>query len=212
MLKIGSERDPVLLILPALFEEGNRMRRFTVELMRTLAVHGFACWLPDLRGMGESPVALADVSFDDWRADMTAIASTIRQRSQPLRTLAIRGGALLDEGADAGWRMEPCSGAKLLRDMLRATALSTGQPMADIERTARRTGAELAGNLLSPALFDGLMGAEPAIGNYRSVRVSQQGDAPDTLAGSRLWSRAEPGDDPALVEAAARDILTWARA
>jgi hypothetical protein len=43
-----------LLIVPALFDEGNRMRRLTVEVMRRLAASGIASVLPDLPGLQES--------------------------------------------------------------------------------------------------------------------------------------------------------------
>ena len=70
---------------------------------------------------------------------------------------------------------------------------------------------ELAGHLISPALFTGLHDAMPAVGDkHRIVRL--EGDAKPSdvaLAGKSLWLRAEPDDDPALSAAIAADITDW---
>jgi hypothetical protein len=56
-----------LLIVPALFDEGNRMRRLTVEVMRRLAASGIASVLPDLPGLQESTFPLERANLGLWR-------------------------------------------------------------------------------------------------------------------------------------------------
>jgi pimeloyl-ACP methyl ester carboxylesterase len=212
-LRHGERASTTLLILPALFEEANRMRRFTVSLMRGLAEVGFGSVLPDLPGMGESLIDTARVTFEDWTRATASLVAEIRAREGRCLTVAIRGGALLDGVSDAGWRLAPETGERLLRDMVRATALTGSVAASDLDALAQREPTALAGNILSPALYAGLKAAMLSDGACRTVRMDDDAQPADaTIAGSRLWRAAEPGDDPAMVAAAVSDIAEWASA
>lgn len=208
---MGPENGPTILILPPLFEEANRVRRILVQVMRGLADRGIASALPDLPGTGDSLVATLDARFEDWGAAVAALADTL---PRPLLTVAIRGGALLDGFAksDARWRLAPESGKRLLRDMLRATALTGTQKLAELEAQARSTATRLAGNLVHPELFTALDAAEPDAVSARTAIIGESATAADIVfAGSPPWRRAEPEDDAALVAAMVEDIVDWAK-
>ncbi|MDB5713638.1 MAG: hypothetical protein JWO15_1035 [Sphingomonadales bacterium] len=211
LLRHGLGSPLTLLVLPALFEEANRMRRFTVSLMRAMAIRGIGTVLPDLPGTGESLAPLADVSLSDWQDAVSELAASARGDNGTCLTVAIRGGAILDGPADHGWRLAPESGERVLRDLVRATALSSGTSAAEIDRLARAGPTSLAGQTLSPDLYTDLVAAQPITADRRTARLTDDaGDHDVWLAGSRLWRNAEPGDDPDFVEAAASDIADWA--
>lgn len=192
LLRHGVGSPVTFLILPALFEEANRMRRFTVSMMRNLAARGVGTILPDLPGTGESDVHLRNTSLQDWR---DAVSALIEQASG---TIAIRGGALLDGAFNRRWRLAPDNGERLLRDMTRATAFSEGLSAADIDRRARAEPTRIAGNLLSPEFYTALYAAVPVEGAHIT-----------TVEGPKLWRTAEPGDDPEFTRWIADDIAVW---
>ena len=206
-LQYGAGCSVTLLVLPALFEEANRMRRFTVSVMRALAEAKIGTILPDLPGTGESLVDISDVAFDDWR---DAVASAAAISGTRVLTLAIRGGALLDGIADAGWRLAPDRGERLLRDMVRATALGREISADQLDREARTKATRLAGNTIAPSLYCNLHAAVPASGAYRIARLDDDSaDCDVRLTGQKLWRAAEPGDDEQLTTAAAADVVAW---
>lgn len=206
MLGFGPEGAPLVLVLPPLFEEANRTRHFLVEVMRSLAEHGIASILPDLPGTNDSPVATVDARFADWQ-------EAIGSLPVPVASISLRGGALLDGFAATGlhWRLSPETGARLLRDMIRATAMTAGVKAGEFEVVARTQPTALAGNLIHPDLFSALEAAIPATtGTIRTVRLEDEaGDAEARLSGTPLWRRAEPDHDPALAAAVAADITEW---
>lgn len=201
LLRHGEGSPVTLLVLPALFEEANRMRRFTVSIMRGLAGRGIGTVLPDLPGCGESLRALADVSFDDWQDASSALANQMRTAEGRCLSIAVRGGALLDGFTDHGWRFAPESGDRVLRDMVRATALTSGIKASDLDARAHDEPVSLAGNTLSPALYIALKAATLLPDDRRVFPLAENG--------TRLWRAAEPGDDPALVAAAVDAIVEW---
>ena len=202
MLRCGPDAAPTVLVLPPLFEEANRMRRALVEVMRALDKRGIGSVLPDLPGTGDSMVATVDARFEHWAAAVAALPAMTA-------TVAVRGGALLDGFArTAGrWRLAPESGARVIRDMIRATALSSDVTAAVLEARARDEPTRLAGNILHPSLVAALQTAVP--GEDGTIRTVTLGEGPDSLPGAPLWRRAEPGDDAELVVAMADDIATW---
>lgn len=213
LLRHGAGSPVTLLVLPALFEEANRMRRFTVSTMRGLAERGIGSVLPDLPGTGESLTGLADVTFDDWLDAAATLASDIRASGLLCLTVAIRGGALLDGIGDGSWRLAPETGERLLRDLVRATALTGGLSAKNIDMLARTAPTKLAGNLFSPVLCTALANATLPEIAARTVRLDGDTAAADVLlTGERLWRAAEPGDDPELVRAAVADIAEWVNA
>ena len=191
MMRIGD--GPALLFLPPLFEELNRTRALLAATMRRLAAQGFGCWLPDLPGTGESERALAQISWQDWREAAAAAVAA----AGAVVTVAVRGGALLDEAGPARWRFAPATGASLARDLARAGLMTEGG----------------GGYAPSENLLAALSEAEPAQGGQvRIVRLAtDRADAELKLEGPPLWRRAEPQTSSELASAMASDISQWAR-
>ena len=188
---IDRDRRHRLLIVPPLFEEMNRTRRFLRGTMRALDRHGIDSFLPDLPGTNESLQAFCDQSLHHWR---TAMARAARHFAAT-HVLALRGGVLVFPNVLPGWVVEPVAGASLLRQMLRARVIAAreaGEPCdsATLLETGRTCGLALAGYDFGPALIAGLDSARPLDEGQREVRQSD-------LGGTALWLRAEPGDDPA---------------
>lgn len=211
VLRFGPDRGTTLLVMQPLFEEANRTRRTLVEVMRILGNEfGISSALPDLPGTGDSMVPTVEVRFDDWAEAIAACGAAL---PQPVLTLSIRGGALLDRFAGTAhrWRLSPQSGQRLLRDMLRSTALSSDFKVTEIEEQARATPTMLAGNLLHPDLFAALHDAEPDTGvSTRTVGIAGEAGTFDyEIAAVPLWRRAEPGEDPQLVAALTDELLSW---
>lgn len=198
MMRIGAAEAPPILFVPPLFEEMNRTRALIAATMRALVARGFGCWLPDLRGAGESETALEDARWSDWRHDVAAAAEHAKARSGHVPLLAaVRGGGLIDDMAAAigRWRLAPVDGASLVRDMVRAGI----------------AGVEWAGYDASPDVRGRLADAKPfAQEPLRTVRLATDAGAADAkLAGPALWRRSEPGNSAELAEAMAADIAAW---
>ena len=208
MLRFGEADWPTLIVLPPLFEESNRMRATLVAVMRFLAEYcQLGSVIPDLPGTGDSLVPTVDARVEHWREAVSAVSTTI---TGPTLTVAVRGGALLDDAAmpDASWRLEPVAGARLLRDMVRATALSSGEKMSNVEQEARCEPTRLAGNLIDPALFIALEGAVPCEDlPVRTARLGEGGDV--QILGPPAWRRAEPELDWSQGADMAEDIFCW---
>ena len=183
-----------IIIIEPLFEEANRCRRLLVSVMRGLAVNGIGSALPDLPGTGESLADIRDVAFSDWHEALLAFAEMVK----PVVIASLRGGALLDAGLPAKgyWRFAPETGTRIVRDLRRTqlsgSALYAGHAIND---------AFLAALEVAPT-----MPAAP----LRTLRLeSDAGDADAKIAGSPLWRRAEPGDDPELAAALVADLTDW---
>ena len=196
----GATADaPRLLILPALFDEAHRLRRFTVEVMRGLAAAGIASVLPDLPGTGESLAPLEAQSLASWRAAATAAAAHFAAS----HVLTIRAAAALAPEGLPGWHYAPHAPTSQLRQLLRARMLSRREAGVEENSEAlladgRAQGLELAGYRLGPAMINGLL-VEPAPPALPAI--------PQTMLGAPgLWLRAEPGDDPAQAGALATRI------
>lgn len=180
-----------LLIVPPLFAEMNRTRRLLGDTMRALDTHRIDSFLPDLPGTNESLQPLFSQSLNAWR---TAMAQAARHFAAT-HVLALRGGALVFPNALPGWVVEPAMGAAVLRQLLRASVLAAREAGRHTDSAAllemgRTAGIVLAGYDFGPALIAGLESARPLDEGQRLIRL---GD----LGGSALWSRAEPGADPA---------------
>ena len=194
LLRHGAGSPLTLLVLPALFEEANRMRRFTVLVMRNLADRGIGTILPDLPGTGDSLIDLAEVTLADWHDAVSTLGGNM------LGSLAFRGGALLDGTSKHRWRLAPENGERLLRDLTRATAFSEGVQVAELDQRARKTPVRLAGNLFGPALYTEL---------HDAVSVADAHIC--AVEGPKLWRAAEPGDDPEYARQVAEDIVAWTK-
>lgn len=205
LMRIGTPEARPVLFLPPLFEEMNRTRALLAATMRALAPRGYCCWLPDLPGSGESERALDAIGWEDWRdAVRDAAAAVALTAGRSVAVASLRGGALLDDAAEAAcrWRFAPADGASLSRDLVRSSLVAPqdGAP-----------GLDLAGYRLGEALFDALAKAIPEpLEPLRVVRLaSDRGEADFKLDGPALWRRSEPASSPALAAALADDLAAW---
>ncbi len=192
-----SDRAHRLLIIPALFDEANRLRRLTVEVMRRLNLAGIDSFLPDLPGCNESLQPLEQLSLADWQGAMVAAARHFRAT----HVLAIRGGALVVPQSLPGWRYAPVNGATILRQMLRMRILASREAGRDetqgsLLEAGLAEGLELAGYRLAPAMIATLQDATPP-------QSSQSIIGQDMIGGSPLWLRAEPDEDREQADALA---------
>lgn len=191
-------RERRLLVLPALFDEANKLRHFTVEVMRHLAATGLDSFLPDLPGCNESLAPLERQTLAGWSQSAEAAAAHFGATHM----LSVRGGALCEPDGLPVVRFAPATGAALLRGLLRARVIASKEGGIDEDREAllergRREGLELAGYRLGGQMVRELETAEPT-GGAALANVAQ----PD-LGGPGLWLRAEPDHNPEQAEALA---------
>jgi len=185
-----------LLVLPAWFDEANKLRRQTVEVMRRLHLSGIDSFVPDLPGCNESEAPLEAQTLDAWRGAAAAAAEHFRAT----HILALRAGALLAPTDLPGWAYAPIDGARVLRSMLRAHSIASreagrAERTEDVQARARETGVALGGWHLGAQMF-------------RELEVSATGSALITIeqgavGGAGLWLRAEPDEDPEQADALA---------
>lgn len=201
----GPSTGPRLLIIPALFDEGHRMRRLCIDVMRRLAAADIGAVLPDLPGTNESQVELAALTLADWAAATRSAANHFKAT----HLLAVRGGGLIGPPGLPGWRYGAVSGASQLRTMLRARVIAgreagRHESSEDLLQEAQERGLELAGYRLGAGMIQQLQAAvpEPAL-----PEIDQ-----NLLAGRPLWLRSEPDADPAQADALAAYVLMAVRA
>ena len=194
-------RERRVLVLPALFDEANKLRHFTVEVMRRLDEAGLDAFLPDLPGCNESLAPLEAQSLHAWRDAGEAAATHFGAT----HALTVRGGALCAPASLPAWRYAPATGASILRAMLRARVIASKEAGLEENRDTlleqgRATGLELAGYRLGAAMIRELEAAEPPGG--AALANIAQGD----LGGAGLWLRAEPDHDAAQAIALAANV------
>ena len=188
VLAFDKGRRHRLLIVPALFDEANRLRRLTVEVMRRLDGAGIDSFLADLPGCNESLEPLEAQTPGSWRAAVAAAARHFRAT----HVMGLRGGALLLPNNLPAWRYAPVKGASVLRQMIRARIVASreagiGETQEGLLETAKSAPLDLAGYRLSPefiAEFQALAPDETA----RDIPL-------DMVGGAGLWLRAEPGEN-----------------
>ena len=196
-----TDNPPHILVVPALFDEANKLRRLTIEVMRRLGEQGVATTLPDLPGMNESLAPLQEQTLSQWRTDTANAAN----RFDASHILAIRGGALIAPQDLPGWHYAAASGERLIRSMLRARIIASreaGREETTSGMTAQgiKQGIEIGGWQLGARLFAEMHEAEP-LPNSNQTAIQES-----TTRGSGLWLRAEPSEDPELAEALAAQI------
>lgn len=206
-LSFDAGRAYRLLVIPALFDEGHKLRRLSVQVMRRLDASGVDSFLADLPGTGESEQDLAAIALEDWQAAMSAAANSFNAT----HVLAVRGGGLLLPEGLRGWHYGAVKGTSLLRTLLRARTLAAREAGREesvdmLLAEAQASGIELAGYRLSAAMIRGLQGALPA------PRPGVQCIEQDLLGGSPLWLRAEPDADAAQADALAAVIAMGIKA
>jgi hypothetical protein len=179
-----------VLVCPAWFDEANKLRRFTIEVMRRLDAAGIDSLLPDLPGCNESLAPLENQTLAGWRAGMAAAGNALGAT----HVLAIRAGALVAPAMLPGWHYAAQAGPKLLRGMIRARTISAREAgMAETSEglmvQGRESGLVLGGWPIGPAMFGELETAEPALGPGQSDIAQSMVGVPG------LWLRAEPDED-----------------
>lgn len=204
-----------LLIVPPLFEEMNRSRRLMALAGEALARRNVESLLPDLPGTGDHEESSDAMDWERWRA---AIAGLAREQ-QVHATLALRGGALLDDAAGPGprYRLAPAMGAALLRDLLRARAATDvetggGMTVARLEaQLAQGETVEATGYPLTPALATALRAATPVAARPgdRELTLGEAGGVKAALPGPAPWRTGEAVAVGPLAEALAADVDAW---
>ena len=197
-LTFDQARNHRILIAPALFDEGHKLRRFTVEVMRRLDGAGIDSFLPDLPGLNESEQDLALIEPEDWRMALEAAA----RHFEATQALGIRGGGMVLPDKLRGWHYAPVKGASLLKTMLRARILASREAgreerLDPLMAQGLALGLDLAGYSLSGEMLRQL---------GELVPVQQHGIATiehEVLGGGALWLRAEPAEDSAQADALA---------
>jgi hypothetical protein len=207
-LAFDRDRKHRLLIVPALFDEANRLRRLTVEVMRRLDAAGVACMLIDLPGCNESLAPLEDQTIEGWRGAVVAAA----EHFAVTHIAGLRGGALLLPEHVPGWRYAPVNGANLLRQMLRARIVASREAgvtesQESLVELGLRDGLDLAGHRLGAEMVRQLQSATPP------VAPGLTDIAQDMIGGGGgLWLRAEPGEDRAQADALAAILAIGVKA
>ena len=206
-LAFDAGRQSRLLVIPALFDEANKLRRFTVEVMRRLDGAGIDCFLPDLPGCNESPQDLALIEPEDWATAMHAAARHFGAN----KVLAIRGGGLLIPPGLGGWHYGPVKGASLIKTMLRARVIAAREQGLEESSEALLTqglelGIELAGYQLSGEMLRQLQAMVPV--DRAGITVFEH----ELVGGSPLWLRAEPDFDAGQADALAAVLAMELRA
>ncbi len=218
MLRFGPDTGPVLVAALPLFEEANRTRTFVVTLLRALADRGIASVLPDVPGQGESLMTLGELTILRMAEALEAVTDRCLADGHRTYALGIRSGTLLDYCAlhSGRWHLAPQTGASLLRDLHRVWRAAGNTGDLDAMMYGDANLAEIAGNRLSSDLLSSLTAAtpfdQPGI-TRRVVRLaSDPAEADRTIDAAPLWRRAEPGNDMALVQVLADDIVDWVAA
>jgi hypothetical protein len=201
LVAFDQARATRVLVCPAWFDEANKLRRFTVEVMRRLDKAGIDSFLPDLPGCNDSLAPLEVQTLAGWKAGMTSAAHLFRAT----HVLAIRAGALLAPTHIPGWHYAPQSGNKLLRGMVRARTIAAREAGREEKAEAllalgRSEGLVLGGWPLGAGMIRGLADMEPRLAEGQS-EIAQS-----ALGGPGLWLRAEPDEDPRQSEALAAII------
>ncbi|WP_298466771.1 hypothetical protein [uncultured Erythrobacter sp.] len=201
LVSFDEQRAVRVLVLPAWFDEANKLRRLTVEVMRRLDGAGVDSFLPDLPGCNESLVLLSEQTIESWREAALAAADAF----DATHVLSLRSGALIAPAALSGWRYAPQSGPKLLRGMIRARTISAREQGLEettdqLMQMGRTVGLTLGGWDIGPAMFRELEAAD-ADDSDTQVEIAQS-----TVGGPGLWLRAEPDENAAQADALAAII------
>ena len=186
-----------ILILPALLDEANKLRRFTVEVARRLAGSGHACLIPDLPGQNESTAPQVEQSLDSWQT----AAARAAERWGATHVLSLRSSAMIAPDRP-GWRYAPVGSKTHLRSLLRSRTIAAREAgrtetAEDLMRMGLIYGLELAGFDLSPEMIS-------QMANSDLIEPENMRDIPQAdLGGPGLWLRAEAGFDAQQADALA---------
>ena len=215
-LSLGRNHTKRVLIVPPLFDEMNRMRRILVDVMRNLESHKISSFLMDLPGTNESRLQLEDMDVSRWQQAVSVCSEQMKTK----HIASVRGGALALPPSDeiSHWMLAPVKGSALLRTMMRSRVAGDKEAgkettIAGLATEAESQAIELAGNIISPGMYQSLAEAKPiSRSNQRIVRLKNDSKEADSrIEGSAIWLRAEPDSDPVLSSAMAQNIADWVR-
>jgi len=183
-------RSRRILILPAWFDEANRTRHFTVEVMRLLHEMGMDCFLPDFAGCNESSHLLTEQTIARWREQ----ASSAAEHFGATHIVAIRAGAMLAPPAISTIFYAPTTAASVLRGLLRARIIADKEAGLSVSREdllteGKQRGLQLAGYRLGPQMIAEMEAGTLEEGEHAAIAQAD-------IGGSGLWLRAEPEHDP----------------
>lgn len=201
VVAFDQHRKHRLLILPALFDEANKLRHQTIAVMRHLDTHDIDSFLPDFPGCNESLAPLEEQSLSSWSEAANAAAVHFRATC----ILTIRGGALLAPGNLPVWRYAPVNGKSILRQLVRGRIIASAEAglhekSAPILAQGRQNGLELAGYSLGSEMVSQL--AESELPSSLQLTDIEQ----TSLEGPALWLRAEPDFEAGQAEKLANII------
>ncbi len=209
ILRFGCDEPIQIILIQPFFEEANRLRHILTSVMRSLAERGIGTALPDLPGTGESETNIAVVSLDQWSEALKSAADHIRRDCDMVLSASFRSGALIDNATECSrnWRLSPEPGSRLVRDLMRTKLASATHDGTKSDHMM------VAGHAVQKSLLDALANVSPAtIPGVRTVRLETEAAQADArLAGSPVWRRSEPGDDPLLRAAILSDIESWVK-
>jgi len=135
---------------------------------------------------------------------LSAIRDTLANHGRPILVASFRAACLFDTlpGASANWRFAPEPGDRLVRTLMRT----------EIQDESSETLIFVNGQWVSRGLVDELSRLPlPDPSRLRTLRLAtDRTEADRHVEASPLWRHAEPGEDPALAELLAEDILQWA--
>lgn len=202
LVSFDEDRPVRILVMPALFDEANKLRRFTLSVMRALDDAGIDTALPDLPGMNESLAPLEDQTLARWRRHAKAAAAHFGAT----HALTLRGGALLAPDDLPLWRYAPIKGAKLLTTLLRARFLEAREAGREETREALLENGRMKGLILGgwPIGSDMVRELETESSEDHAAYNTFE---PSDFDASGLWLRAEPADDADQAKALAVRIV-----
>lgn len=207
VLSFGDAKaNRIILIVPPLFDEMNRVRAMLVGTMRGLAGFGVMTLLPDIPGCNESLAPISAQTISGWRGAMAAAAQSLGAT----HVTSIRGGALIDSDiALPHWRLASVKGGSLLKTMLRTRIASdreAGQSSSieSLMGDARNAPIDLSGYVLGAKMLAELESAEPDLSGRAYEAVLGEG-----IAGKPLWLRAEPMEDADMSMTLAAELDRW---
>lgn len=201
-LSFDRQREKRLLVVPALFGESNKLRRFTVEMMRELDASGVDCFLPDLPGTNESLDWPSEQTLTKWRDAMDSAS----RHFGATNVLAIRGGSLAVTTNLPTAHYAPVSGAWVLRGLMRAHLLQMREAGKQLTMEGelsigRAEGLIMVGYDCSPQL---IMDLEEATAGNAELKIEQT-----SLGGPGLWLRAEPAEHRQQSEKLSEIVQEW---
>jgi hypothetical protein len=209
-LLVGFSKDRMMrvLILPAWFDEANKLRRFTLGVMRRLDEAGIDSFLPDLPGCNESLAPLEAQTLEHWRE----VAEAAARHVGATHVLALRSALLIAPAALPGWIYAGLQGSALLQRMVRARLLAAreaGRTEAreTLMEQGQREGLILGGWPIGAELFSAMAASGDARAQPGHAVIEQS-----EIGGAGLWLRSEPAHDPAQAAALAARIIADLRA